>query len=192
MTKIINDKIKKLISSDGVVLFMKGDSDFPQCGFSANVVGILNYFEEWSKLVRVIYKNVTATRFNPSGEIISFECISPIEKKKGQILIFINSLFESKKNYNYLSVGERIICAFSIFTAFNYLVSPPIIILDEIDSNLDTLYSEKLFIILKKLEKKKNLNIFFVTHTIKNDLFSSQFMGIFRTQRGSNAILFKR
>ena len=44
MTKIINDKIKKLISSDGVVLFMKGDSDFPQCGFSANVVGILNYF----------------------------------------------------------------------------------------------------------------------------------------------------
>ena len=43
MTKIINDKIKKLISSDDVVLFMKGDSDFPQCGFSANVVGILNY-----------------------------------------------------------------------------------------------------------------------------------------------------
>ena len=33
MTKIINDKIKKLISSDDVVLFMKGDSDFPQCGF---------------------------------------------------------------------------------------------------------------------------------------------------------------
>ncbi len=44
MTKIINDKIKKLISNDGIVLFMKGDSDFPQCGFSANVVGILNYF----------------------------------------------------------------------------------------------------------------------------------------------------
>ena len=43
MTEIINDKIKKLISNDDVVLFMKGDSDFPQCGFSANVVGILNY-----------------------------------------------------------------------------------------------------------------------------------------------------
>ena len=44
MTNIINDKIKNLISSDNVVLFMKGDSDFPQCGFSANAVGILNYF----------------------------------------------------------------------------------------------------------------------------------------------------
>ena len=38
------EKISNLISSDDVVLFMKGTPDFPQCGFSANVVGILNYF----------------------------------------------------------------------------------------------------------------------------------------------------
>ena len=44
MTKTINDRIKNLINNDDVVLFMKGDSDFPQCGFSANAVGILNYF----------------------------------------------------------------------------------------------------------------------------------------------------
>ena len=37
-------KISNLISSDDVVLFMKGTPDFPQCGFSANVIGILNYF----------------------------------------------------------------------------------------------------------------------------------------------------
>ncbi len=43
MTKI-QDKIDKMIEEDDVVLFMKGTPDFPQCGFSANVVGILNHF----------------------------------------------------------------------------------------------------------------------------------------------------
>ena len=39
----IKTKISKLIDSDKVVLFMKGTPDFPQCGFSAQVVDILNY-----------------------------------------------------------------------------------------------------------------------------------------------------
>ena len=39
----IDKKIETMIESDDVVLFMKGTPDFPQCGFSANVVGILNY-----------------------------------------------------------------------------------------------------------------------------------------------------
>jgi monothiol glutaredoxin len=37
----LNEQIKKLLTSDKVVLFMKGNSDFPQCGFSANTVQIL-------------------------------------------------------------------------------------------------------------------------------------------------------
>ena len=36
------DKIEKMIKSNDVVLFMKGTPDFPQCGFSANVVGLLS------------------------------------------------------------------------------------------------------------------------------------------------------
>ena len=44
MDKIYEDKIKSMIKSSDVVLFMKGSPDFPQCGFSANVVGILNHF----------------------------------------------------------------------------------------------------------------------------------------------------
>ena len=40
----LKQKISDLINSDDVVLFMKGTPDFPQCGFSANVIGILNYF----------------------------------------------------------------------------------------------------------------------------------------------------
>ena len=38
------NKISKLVKSDKVVVFMKGSPDFPQCGFSAQVVDILNYF----------------------------------------------------------------------------------------------------------------------------------------------------
>jgi monothiol glutaredoxin len=35
-------KISSLIESDRVVLFMKGDRSYPQCGFSARVVQILD------------------------------------------------------------------------------------------------------------------------------------------------------
>src|SRR5438477_7908605 len=35
-------KIEQLVTSDPVVLFMKGSRSFPQCGFSASVVNILN------------------------------------------------------------------------------------------------------------------------------------------------------
>ena len=37
----IQDVIKKQVTGNRVVLYMKGTPDFPQCGFSANAVGIL-------------------------------------------------------------------------------------------------------------------------------------------------------
>lgn len=37
----VQDIIKDQVSKNRVVLYMKGSPDFPQCGFSANVVGIL-------------------------------------------------------------------------------------------------------------------------------------------------------
>jgi monothiol glutaredoxin len=39
----IKDEIQSTIDSNDVVLFMKGTPDFPQCGFSGQVVQILNY-----------------------------------------------------------------------------------------------------------------------------------------------------
>lgn len=39
----LNSRIKNLISSSRVFLFMKGVPEMPQCGFSANVVGLLNH-----------------------------------------------------------------------------------------------------------------------------------------------------
>lgn len=43
MTDSATQKIQQEIDSNPVMLFMKGDADFPQCGFSARVVQILNH-----------------------------------------------------------------------------------------------------------------------------------------------------
>ena len=37
----IQDLIKDQVTKNRVVLYMKGTPDFPQCGFSANAIGIL-------------------------------------------------------------------------------------------------------------------------------------------------------
>lgn len=39
----LNARITNLINSAPIVLFMKGTSEMPQCGFSANVCKILNH-----------------------------------------------------------------------------------------------------------------------------------------------------
>jgi monothiol glutaredoxin len=50
----INDYIASEVKSNDVVLFMKGTPGFPQCGFSGQVVQILDY-------VGVDYKGVNVT-----------------------------------------------------------------------------------------------------------------------------------
>ena len=42
LTLEIQNKIEKEIQTKDAVLFMKGSPNFPQCGFSAKVVAILN------------------------------------------------------------------------------------------------------------------------------------------------------
>lgn len=39
----ITERIEEILKSDNIVLFMKGNSEFPQCGFSANTVAILKH-----------------------------------------------------------------------------------------------------------------------------------------------------
>lgn len=48
------DTIKADITDNNVVLFMKGTSDAPQCGFSSKVAGILNYMGVEFKDVNVL------------------------------------------------------------------------------------------------------------------------------------------
>jgi monothiol glutaredoxin len=42
MNPAIKEKIEGLLGKDKIVLFMKGSPSFPQCGFSARAVAILN------------------------------------------------------------------------------------------------------------------------------------------------------
>ena len=42
MSQDIQQRIKEQVTTHPVVLYMKGSPQFPQCGFSANAVGILN------------------------------------------------------------------------------------------------------------------------------------------------------
>src|ERR1700747_3351525 len=39
----VRERIEKIISENPVVLFMKGTPEFPQCGFSGQVIQILDY-----------------------------------------------------------------------------------------------------------------------------------------------------
>jgi len=50
----INEFIDREVKSNPVVLFMKGTPDFPQCGFSGQVVQILNYLGVDYKGVNVL------------------------------------------------------------------------------------------------------------------------------------------
>ena len=47
----VNERIKAVLAEHAIVLFMKGTPQFPMCGFSGQVVQILNY-------VGVPYKGV--------------------------------------------------------------------------------------------------------------------------------------
>ena len=42
MSTDVKQKIHEQVTTHPVVLYMKGSPQFPQCGFSANAVGILN------------------------------------------------------------------------------------------------------------------------------------------------------
>lgn len=53
----IFDQIKEQVSSNEIVLFMKGTADFPQCGFSAMVVGILQNMGLKFKDINVLADN---------------------------------------------------------------------------------------------------------------------------------------
>ena len=54
MNSPVFDKIRSDVSENDVVLYMKGTSVFPQCGFSAAVVHVLNSYGLTFKSVNVL------------------------------------------------------------------------------------------------------------------------------------------
>ena len=53
----INQKIKDIISSNDIVLFMKGTPDAPECGFSMTVSNILKHLKVKFEGVNVLESN---------------------------------------------------------------------------------------------------------------------------------------
>lgn len=45
MTDEIKQKIENNIKANRIYLYMKGTPDFPQCGFSAQVISVLNEYD---------------------------------------------------------------------------------------------------------------------------------------------------
>ena len=58
MESVIFDQIRKEISENDIVLYMKGTAIFPQCGFSAAVVQILSEIGVQFKDVNVLEDNI--------------------------------------------------------------------------------------------------------------------------------------
>ncbi len=54
MNHDVHSRIRSDIEANDVVLFMKGTSDMPQCGFSSRVAKVLNYLEISFKDVNVL------------------------------------------------------------------------------------------------------------------------------------------
>ncbi|AQT04006.1 Grx4 family monothiol glutaredoxin [Acetobacter persici] len=54
MSETVKQQIQNEIETTPVILFMKGDADFPQCGFSARVVQILEHLGVPFKSVNVL------------------------------------------------------------------------------------------------------------------------------------------
>lgn len=58
MENVVFDQIKKVINNNDVVLYMKGTSVFPQCGFSAAVVQILSQMGVSFKDINVLEDSI--------------------------------------------------------------------------------------------------------------------------------------
>ena len=54
MAEPVRERIEKILTANKIVLFMKGDASFPQCGFSARAVAILNELGAQFETVNVL------------------------------------------------------------------------------------------------------------------------------------------
>ncbi|MBL4804591.1 MAG: Grx4 family monothiol glutaredoxin [Alphaproteobacteria bacterium] len=57
MQNVVFERIQKEIDNNDIVLFMKGDAAFPQCGFSALVVQVLSQIGVPFKDINVLEDN---------------------------------------------------------------------------------------------------------------------------------------
>ena len=113
-------KIKKEVSENDVVLYMKGTSSMPQCGFSSRVAGVLNYLEIEFRDINVLEDDSlreeikqfsdwpTIPQLYVKGEFVGGCDIVTEMTMTGEL----DKLFAEKANYsnteNYLSIYENV------------------------------------------------------------------------------------
>jgi len=149
------------------------------------------YFQDWSKIVRIIYKNLTATFTNPLGGSIFLEYISPHLKKKGEVVISIFPVSNILKNNGQLSQTEHSLFVITLFIAFNYINAPSLIILDDFDTHLSPSNLEKFFWLFKKLEKKKKWTSIIITKNSYLVFYFTHLLEIYKQWNVSKVHLFK-
>ena len=87
----ITKKIEKIITENNVVLFMKGTSSMPQCGFSSRVAGVLNYLDIEFQDINVLKK---VKKFGKVLRIILIGLQFPNYILKENLLVAVTSLLK--------------------------------------------------------------------------------------------------
>ena len=86
MTETVKDRIAKTVSENDVVLYMKGNPTFPQCGFSSTVVQILDYLGTEYHSVNVLeddeIRQGVKVRFTEKGKEKISQNLNPKTPKK--------------------------------------------------------------------------------------------------------------
>lgn len=52
--KVVIESIKSQISKDPIILYMKGTPEFPQCGFSANAVAVIQSYGKPFSFINIL------------------------------------------------------------------------------------------------------------------------------------------
>ena len=107
MNETVKTKIQTIIDQNDVVLFMKGNSKMPQCGFSSRVAGILNYLEVNFKDVNVLEDDEIRQGIKDFSD---WPTIPQLYVKN----VFIGGFRYNNRNDNVWRVGRIISCKGSI------------------------------------------------------------------------------
>jgi structural maintenance of chromosome 1 len=187
---IINEKYqffkKNLIESR--FHFLVANSKFSRLG-NEREKRFKKFFNTLSQLINKIYKELTKSNSNPFGGTAFLS----LENKEQPFLgkIFFTAIppsksFQASQN---LSGGEKTIALLSLILSLVRISSKPFILLDEIDSFLDTWHTEKIFLILKKLTKMDLIQVCIISLKIRFILFFQVIIFLIKTKSGTNNII---
>ncbi|KAJ1464967.1 P-loop containing nucleoside triphosphate hydrolase protein [Baffinella frigidus] len=145
----------------------------------------LNLFNDLSREINHVYKEITKTSKNPFGGTAFLDLSNKEQPYFGKI--FLSSVFPGKniKEITSLSGGEKTITSLSLFLAFAQILKIPIFFFDEIDLYLDLKFSKKIFEFLRKYSSRNKITIFMVTFKVNFILFFGMLFLVYKENSSS-------